>query len=430
MSDDTNAEEKSGDEKKEVFKLEKIIRDPKSTQTEEMRNCVNMIYARHHGSYTLLLKNICPLRNRTIRIDAARKEITIVDMGTCNKFLDCFAPSIKKLKIEYSVSEDELKHRAQFDRILNKYCAEHIVELKITRAPKEAMMQMKKPFSNVEAVEFEDCIIAGKLADFNYCFPKMKKLIIWERIFGTKNRKKFDGKCIAKHFPNLEYMRIDVSGPGLKQEHFVERSIEMKHAAAALQLNPQLRTLTTGSGCTTKFFEGVSRYLQRVENLKMERLFDDLDSGTVHLKNVKKLIINCFEMKKIPLKFDQLEELSLNSSDFVFKRNDIIEFILKHPTITKLHVSTLLNLFVMSDETKVKIAKGLPSLADVFLDFPCSDVIFLTECKSLKKIRFKVENLKEYETLRRHIGTEWEATIEEKMDFFADQYVTLEKSVD
>ena len=181
MSDDTNAEEKSRDEKKEVLTLEKIIRRPKFTQTEEMRKCVNIIYARQFGSYTVLLKNICPLRNRTIRIDGAKKEVSIVDMGTCNKFLDCFAPSITKLKIEYSESEDELKHRAQFDRIVNKYCAEHIIELTIMRAPKEAMMKMKKPFSKVDAVEFDNCIIAGKLADFNYCFPKMKKLIIYER---------------------------------------------------------------------------------------------------------------------------------------------------------------------------------------------------------------------------------------------------------
>ena len=89
------------------------------------------------------------------------------------------------------------------------------------------------------------------------------------------------------------------------------------------------------------------------------------------MKNVKKLVINCIELKKIPLKFDQLEELSLNFGDFVFERNDIIEFISKHPTITKLDISFVFLLSVKSDEIKAKLAQALPSLADVNLNFQC-----------------------------------------------------------
>lgn len=429
MSSDENAAEKLCEEKREKLTLEKIIRRPKFTQTEEMRKWVNEIYARELGSYTVLLLKICPLRNRSIRIDIEKKEVSIVDMGTCNKFLDCFAPSITKLRIEYSESADELKHRAQFDRIVNKYCAEHIVELKIVRASKVAMMKMKKPFAKVEVIVFEDCFIGGQLADFNYCFPKMKKLTIYDRFAGEFKR--YNGNCIAKHFPNLEYMRFDMSGYDILRERFVERSFQNKHVTAALQLNPQLQTLKTGYGFTSKFFKEVSKYLQRIENLEIESSFYDLDNSTIHLKNVKKLVISCFKLKKIPLTFDQLEEFSLQYCQNAFEQNDIMEFILKNPTITKLQITpSLSSFFVMSDETKVKLAKGLPSLTDVNLGFPCDDLIFLTECKLLKKIQFHLDGREKYETLLQRIGPHWKATAGKSEGFFAAPNVLLERQFD
>lgn len=428
MSADTDAAKKTSDDKKETLTLEKIIRRPKFTETKEARQWVNRIYTRECASYTVFLKNICPLRNRTIRFDNAKKEISIVDMGTCNKFLDCFAPSITKLKIEYSESESELKHRAQFDRIVNKYCAEFITELTIINAPKEAMMKMKKPFSKIETVQFDRCNIMGKLADFNYCFPNMKKLSISDQ---GVNRKRIDGKCIAKHFPNLEYLRVDIKGPSTLPGNSIKGSIQKKYMAEALQLNPQLRSLKTGSGWTAKFLKEVSRYLQQIESLELEYV-DDLDSGTINLKSVKKCAIECIELNKIPFSFNQLEELSLQFCDSAFKHNDIIEFIVKHSTITKLDIKPIFPISsIMNRDTKLKIAKGLTSLTDVNLEYPESDVIiFLTECKLLKRIRFQLETVKEFETLRASLGAEWNATKEMEGSFFFAMYVILERAID
>lgn len=73
MSSDTKSANEPSDNKKGILTLETIIRRPKFTATEEMRKAVNAFYTRQLSSYTVFLKNILPLKNRTIRIDNEKK---------------------------------------------------------------------------------------------------------------------------------------------------------------------------------------------------------------------------------------------------------------------------------------------------------------------------------------------------------------------
>lgn len=418
-SSDTNpAKESSG-----KLTLEMIIRRPKFTQTEDMREMVNLIYARQLGSYTVELIKVCPLKNRSIRIDSKKKVVSMVDMGTCTKFLDCFAPSITKLKIEYSDSEPELKHRAQLDRIVNKYCAKYLTDITFERAPKDAMMKMKNPFSKIENVEFIDCHLTGKLTDFNYCFPNMKKLIL------LRDGKKIDGKCIAKHFPNLEHLGVNIKRRSEHNREVKLSYIEKKHVAEALLLNPNLRTLQAGFGWNTKFLKEVSKFLQFIEILHLKNLDDNLNSGTIHFKNVKKLVIEYTEMKNCVLSFDQLEDLWMKITPFKTINRAVIDFIVKHSTISKLNISSMSLMLnseafgipiIMNNENKQKLSKGLPSVTEVNFTFKlsCDEAhSFLTECKSLKKIQFYMNDKEHYEALLNCISTEWNGTCKDSFSF-------------
>lgn len=428
-SSDTTPAEESSENRKGKLTLEMIIRRPKFTKTEDARKRVNLIYSRQLGSYTVELIKVCPLKNRSIRIDSKKKVVSMVDMGTCTKFLDCFAPSITKLKIEYSDSEPELKHRAQLDRIVNKYCAEYLTDITFQRAPKDVMMKMKNPFSKVENVEFIDCHLTGKLTDFNYCFPKMKKLIL------LSDGKKIDGKCIAKHFPNLEHLGVNIKRKSMFGPERKEGYIEKKHVAEALQLNPNLRTLEAGYGWDTKFLKDVSKYLQFIEILHFKMLDDNLDSGTVHLKRVKKLFLKYSEMKNFLLSFDQLEDFSMERTSIETMNRAFIDFITKHSTISKLKISPILFFEVfggafINKENKQKLSKGLPSVTEINFEFKLSvdeAHSFLTECKSLKKIQFNMDGKDHYEALRNRISPEWNGTTEN--DFLAFS-VTLERKSD
>lgn len=358
-----------------------------------------------------------------------KKEISIVDMGTCNRFLDCFAPSFTKLKIEYSKSENELKHRAQLDRIVNKYCADYVTNITFMFAPKDTMMKMKKPFSKVESVEFIGCYLTGKLADFNYCFPNMKKLEI------ICDLAKIDGKCIARHFPNLEHLGFSIKG---KSEHsdIVEGYIEKKHAAEAIQLNPQLRSLKIGYRWNTKFLKEISKYLQNIESLHFDEFIDNLDSGTIHFKSVKKLFLSCFDVIKIPFSFDQLEELSLvRILNKALNREEVTDFFIKHPTIKTLNIEPSFCFgpygICMDQTTALKLAKGLPLLTDINLNrftMSCDYVIsFLAECKSLKKFEFQITSVEEFKLLQYCLSAEFNLIM--KSSFFSGS-VTMERKID
>ena len=190
-------------------------------------------------------------------------------MGTCSRFLNCFASSITKLKIEYAISEPSLEYSNQLDSIVNKYCADHITDIQFTFAPKEAMTNITKPFTRVESVTFVRCFLAGKLTDFNYFFPNMKSLNL------TSDSITLNSKCVAVHFPSLIHLELCVKPIGTflsSASHFVERNFfERKHVAGALRLNSQLQNLSI-SFWDTKFLQEVSPCLQSIQNLHIHYL--------------------------------------------------------------------------------------------------------------------------------------------------------------
>lgn len=398
-----------------LMSLEQVIFDPKINKSD-FKKVVNDIYIRQFSSYVVLLKNVRPFRGRSIKIDKNQKEILITDMGTCSRFLNCFAPSIIKLKIEYAISEPSLEYSNQLDLIVNKYCAEYITDIQFTFAPKEAMTNITRPFTRVESVTFIRCFLTGKLTDFNYFFPNMKRLNL------TSDSISLNSKCVAVHFPNLIHLELCVKPIGTflsSASHFVERNLfERKHAADAIRLNSQLQSLSI-SFWDTKFLQEVSPFLQSIQNLHIHYLNDSLGSGeTIHFKSVKVLQIDGFFVNnKIPLSFDQLEEFSITYfSTKPAVQCGIIDFITKHSTISKLNVAPNVNYLylLMSKETKVRLSKGLPSLIDANFNatvFSMDEIIaFLDECKSLIKIQFKMRDTEQFHDLQKCLSTKWKGS--------------------
>lgn len=380
----------------------------------------NEFFVKHLFGVTVVLREVRPHRSRTVREDEEdcgeffevkkRRVIVIFDMGTCSTFLRHFGRSVTKMCIEYSMDRSNVKHSAQLDHILNDYCTDYLTEIELKFAPSEAMKYLKKPFQAAEHVRFVKCDLTGKLRNLNDFFPNMRSLQFED------DKKQINSKIFQTRYPHLENLNFYYAG-----------SRKDEHVGDLFHMNSKLKSLSIG-GCSAKLLQRVSKHLQSVETLIIPQLTrcSELDGELIHFKSVKKIDFTMcgfdftsnppfkrIEDEIIPLSFDQLEELNINRlSSFAD-----INFIVKHPTITKLKIEIMpIPKSSLSAETLSKIANGLPLLTEV--DFgncsfsPEEATHFMDKCKSLKEFRFQLDDRGKFDALLERLGSEWEGHIE------------------
>lgn len=168
-------------------------------------------------------------------------------------FLKHFGQSISRLTLEHGSSQELLLHSSTFNvvstinELINFHCSNSLVELKIENYYANFFEEMTRPFKYVENITITGWFekLGTSTLTFDELFPAIKQLTL-------TNVKVISPKSIARRFPHLEYLQIEVSGS------FLECDVE-----AVLQMNSQIRILN---------LDGISRHLLRVVSENLPKL--------------------------------------------------------------------------------------------------------------------------------------------------------------
>lgn len=330
--------------------------------------------------------------------------IYIDDFTLCLKTLRCFGHAIPKLDLNYlKINENKC---AEIDYYVIKYCTA-LVDVTFKHAGEDTLNLMAKPFEKVEKITFEDSYLSGKLADFNKWFPRLctLELKFFMRIGNPKS--------LEKNFPHLESLTIDGQVNNIRWINIIN----------LLHLNPQLRRLHISDYFDMKFLQNSNKHLHFLENLTISKWTEDEfahDGESVHFKNVRNLTIDFSRFCKvpqIPLRFHQLEALTVDAVYMCRFNDNFIDFMRKHSTIRKLKIIWQNYAFQrkvtnsLNASFKDKLAQASSYLWDIDLGaciFTLPEAVsFLKQCKSLKRFYLSLTNQNEYEILNDHLVKEW-----------------------
>lgn len=332
------------------------------------------------------------------------EHIYIDDFTMCLKILRCFGDAISKLDVNYlKINDDKC---TEMDSYVVKYCTA-LTEITFKHAREDTLSCMVKPFKKIEKITFEDSCLGGKLADFNKWFPQMSALELkFYMRFGNC-------KSLEKHFPHLESLTIDGQVNNIRWLDIIN----------TLNLNSQLRRLHISDYFDMKFLQHASKHLYFLENLTISKWTEDEfahDGESVHFKNVRNLTIDFSRFCKvpqIPLRFDQLEALTVDAVYMCRFNDNFIDFMRKHTSIRKLKIVWQNYSFQRKITNscnaifKENLAQASFYLWNIDLGaciFSLREAVsFLKQCKSLKRFSFSLGKETEYDMLNEQLGNEW-----------------------
>lgn len=379
---------------------------------------VNLSFTAKYGSKKLKLQGIEPSPHQSYEVDDYK--ICISNLTTCLKFIRSFGHTIDELHINY-IGIGRI-HCAEVDRYINEYCAETLEFIEIYRAKPYSMNKLKKRFSKVTHVEFENCNLGPQVTNFNEWFPQMSSL----RFHGVN--KVTDSKCIEKQIPSLSYLTIELV---TKKEN---NSCIGLHVAKLLRSNEQIHNLDI-RGWDSNFLQSIRKDSQNLKTLSVccNRDFTHLEMGTIHFRNINTLNINIDfddsdqEFPRIPLSFDHLKELSITTNGEL--NDNFIDFVAEQKSLETLELcyfESEVTDALLNAVNHIKLAEILSSLKE--LDTNCilhmNEVIqLLNKCNLLEFFNFELDGDSEFDSLKKRLPREWQAK-----DF--EMYVQLSRKRD
>ncbi|XP_055323124.1 uncharacterized protein LOC129578478 [Sitodiplosis mosellana] len=335
----------------------------------------------------------------------------------CLTFLRHFGHLISKLEIFYWGMKTlvNLKFAAHLDHYVNEYCAESLLEISLEECDKEAMKDLKKPFTKIKSVRFVCCHLGNELSDINKWFPNVSHLE-----FSKENRL---ANCYGVEV-YLPYLRsFSVYLPFVEETRLSKRNV-----VEILRANPQIESLYIWGSFGVNYLQEISTFLQQLGSLKISAhtMFHNFGRGTAHFKNVKKFEFRYYnKCTRIPLSFDSLEEYKHNPDLGSSGIDEVFDFIWQQKSLTK---------FTYNDKCEMKgvlFRLALPSLIEIDIplgDFPIEEVVaFINQCRLLKKLTLTLESgFKSCNDWRKHLGTEWRKT-NEREGWGRGKSITLER---
>lgn len=358
----------------------------------------------------------CKYRDQTFAINTDRINIhsasepfistRATPLETIGNFLKYFGFSITKLAIFGSNNEF---YTQWIEYCVTKYCAEHLVELFFYNHTNGTMMsELRKPFPNIENVTIIQSFLSHNISEFNSWFPKMRSLKLIDNSVANP-------LCIEQHFSELETLIIWLHGNR-------KNGFSKSNLCEAIRLNPNIKDLWfqfysyPANGDENQMDQDLCRMVA-VNMRHLDRFVWSPDNELVQngeriiFKRVKHFVTEAIAMNFC---FKQLDELELRRVRIPM--NEMIDFICKNKKLTKLKVTLdLLNLKQASSDQIVKIAKHLPKLTELILDwriFNIDDAIkFLWICKPLMKLQLL--NVSErmghvsHQITQKHIDNNW-----------------------
>ncbi|XP_055296882.1 uncharacterized protein LOC129565739 [Sitodiplosis mosellana] len=147
------------------------------------------------GTCTYLQSATCryfqtKFRKHTVFIDCERFPNYSISSGAVHQrtnigsdieaFMFVFGAVLSKLAIVnmcpmLQVDPERLESDAKIQRLIEKYCRNHLREISFRNCGK-LTMNHAQPLEEVVKVSFDHCVLGEKLANFDYMFPKLKRL--------------------------------------------------------------------------------------------------------------------------------------------------------------------------------------------------------------------------------------------------------------
>lgn len=383
---------------------------------------------------------LASMRNSCLEID---------DLKTSLQLLRCFGHLIRDLKINvdfrFVIDMNDVMFDAQSVRLLIDYVgiygSNSLTSLTIRNATVQLLNLLKGPFLNMEKVEINTWCLESKLEKswFHKLFPNIKCLkckSVCGRVIYYE--------CIENEFKSLE--RLDISYVSFQCKNLSnlylntneECAAHNTNVKAALQLNPQLRTLSLPFISDFTILQHISEHKQQLESLSFQYASKDplsFDDQVVHFKSIKALKM-CFcnsnprsdvkLMQKIPLSFDSLEELTFQTCyDY---SDEFFNFISNNQSIRKLNLRSC-GILINTQRCSVnrqKLLRALPLLKELHLMccyISVDEVLaFATSFKSLEKFKFNLYPLENDSKLLKRLSPEWSSSFSE-----LGSLVTLER---
>lgn len=319
-------------------------------------------------------------------------------------------------ELEISEDEDFKKHFHQVSQTyqmiykhlfnyINHYCCRFLTILNIVMIPECALDYLTNSFIRVKSVTFFGCQLGSRIASFDELFPNAMcmKLQFNEIV---------DPYIIEQHMRCLKHLEINIDKRNFKNENVEE----------VLCLNPQLRRLKVGSGWSAEFLDDISIFLQFIEVLEFDGLFEgfsDFNGPPIHFENVKRLKLNLSKSRyatfpRIPLSFVQLNELVLEIDQELGE--EFYNFIGENQTISILSIPAKSSIFKGFNGTHFVFRKELAYLSEINIcryTFSSNDHIvnLLKDFKTLTRISFTIDNFEQYHDLAANIADKWHISI-------------------
>lgn len=306
----------------------------------------------------------------------------------CFRILRCFGYLITSLKINYTCFSENLCN--QLDRYIAEYCGASLVEINILWGREYTLKDLDKSFANVERVYIHGIHMLDQLL------------------------------CLKSWFPNMDCLDLDTCfNPN-------QEILWPHYFKGVIRMNQQLRHLNVYNSWNYKVLKSISK-LPDLETLGINRINYDIkqfDREIIRMKKVKIFNYNQglleAQFTTIPtIEFDQLEELSLPTQDFLNNTT----FFQQHSGIKKLTIGKTIytKLDDLSAEVLQKMSNDFPSLTELNLNFSTTvrGAVLITQIlKTFKSLFFqlgypRINNMTEPEVINLFVGlhSKWNVSI-------------------
>lgn len=211
-----------------------------------------------------------------------------IDIGTdIEAFLFVFGGVLSKLTIRNmcpirNVDPERLEHDAKIQQLIDTYCRKSLHEIKFQHCGK-LTMHHAQPFEEVTKISFDRCILGDKVANFQYLFPRMRKLDLIDCDVRSVRQ------SIEKEFPQLEYFNLSVP---FGVNSWSESSFTVANVKTAIERNPNLKSLNLCywnlSAYDAKLLKYAAANLHQLKSLQLWHLryTDFYSDGDIHFPTV------------------------------------------------------------------------------------------------------------------------------------------------
>lgn len=102
------------------------------------------------------------------------------------QFIRIFGHLVSQLDIDYSGNEKtgDTRRWKAIERLVMEHCGDSLTQLSIGFNGGDAFNKLRRPFTKLENIWFENCILTSKMAMTTSYFPNVNQLIIDRRGFG------------------------------------------------------------------------------------------------------------------------------------------------------------------------------------------------------------------------------------------------------